>query len=99
MLDAFFVNYAHYALSMLTVAFSRPPATLTTAGWIARGSNGTNYSVDSIVWTPGALTARFNHTGGWPSEPVLAVSYDPATGATVDTDGQEMIALTDFPVT
>lgn len=73
----------------LTFSF---PVTITTAGWTATASGGA-VTVSSVVSGSGTTSVVFDLSRNITSGEDMTISYNPATGATVSSTGNEIAAI------
>jgi hypothetical protein len=78
----------------LTLSFSNP-VTITTAGWTATASGGA-VTVSSVVSGSGTSGIVFDLSRNITSGETMSISYDPSTGATVSSTGNEIALISNF---
>jgi hypothetical protein len=71
---------------------------ITTAGWSVSASGGA-VTVSSVASGSGTIAPKLNLSRSIASTEIVTVSYDQSTGATLDTNGNELITLIAFAVT
>lgn len=77
----------------LTMMFDNP-VTITTAGWSVTASGGAA-TVSSVVSGSGTSVVVFDLSRNITSGEDMTISYNPATGSTVSSTGNELVTITD----